>query len=181
MEQKIIDYIKDTYSPEAILLGGSRAKGREQEVSDWDVFLLGSQKGKAGSALSDGELLDVVFKNWPEENKSLTISSGPLWPVKVLFDGSDGKLSPLLERTKEDFEKGPMVLYKDRVQEKFEKMKSFQRKIEKYQDDPMVEFFYAGVFYEFALRAWFEQQNKWSLSPAEAIPHIKLVHFRSFY
>jgi len=173
MEQKIINYIKDTFNPEVILLGGSRAKGREKKDSDWDLFLLKPTKGKGGLVEYAGELLEITFKSWPEKNKPLTIPSGPLLPVKILFDNSNGNLQLLLDQTEEAFKKGPMVLYKNSVLERFEKLISWQRKIKKYQDHPMVEFFYAGIFYEFAIRAWFELQNKWSVSPAEAISYIK--------
>jgi len=173
MEQKIIEYIKSKYNPEVILLAGSRSKGTEKEGSDWDLFLLGPKKENGGFESFEGEPLDVTFKSWPEESKPLTIPSGPLWPVKVLLDNSEGKLSLLLEQTKVAFEKGPMDLYRNSVLERFEKLTSWQRKIEKYQDNPMIEFFYAGVFYEFAIKAWFELQNKWSISPSEAISYIK--------
>jgi hypothetical protein len=35
-----------------------------------------------------------------------------------------------------------------------------------------VEFSYAGAFYEFVIRAWFELQDKWSTSTAEALEYI---------
>ena len=78
MEGKIIEYIKAQYNPEVILLAGSRAKGKETDGSDWDLFLLGPKKGNGGFINFEGQLLDITFKSWPEENKSLTIPSGPL-------------------------------------------------------------------------------------------------------
>lgn len=173
MEDKIIEHLKMEYEPEVILLAGSRMKGKETEKSDWDLFLLGPKKGNGGFVKFEGERLDVTFKSWPEENKSLNIPSGPLWPVKILLDKSDGRLSKVLAKTGEDFGKGPLTLYKNGVMERFEKLDSWRRKIEKYADSPMVEFFYAGIFYEFAIRAWFELQDKWSLAPTEALPIIQ--------
>lgn len=172
-EQKIVEYIKTEYDPEVILLGGSRAKDKETEKSDWDLFLFGPKKGNGGFVEFEGQRLDVTFKSWPEENKPLTIPSGPLWPLKVLLDSSEGRLQKLLTKTEEDFSKGPLTLYRSGVLERFEKLDSWRMKIEKYGDNPMVEFFYAGVFYEFAIRAWFELQDKWSLAPAEAIAVIQ--------
>lgn len=173
MESKIIQYLKTEYEPEVILLAGSRAKGRETDKSDWDLFLLGPKKGSGGFVDFEGQLLDVTFKNWPEENKPLTIPSGPLWPLRVLLDNSGEKFTKVLAKTQEDFGKGPLALYKSGVLERFEKLDSWKSKIEKYADNPLVEFFYAGVFYEFAIRAWFELQDKWSLSPTEALPIIQ--------
>ncbi|MBI2086656.1 MAG: nucleotidyltransferase domain-containing protein [Candidatus Zambryskibacteria bacterium] len=180
MEGKIIKYIKTEHDPEVILLAGSRAKGKETSGSDWDIFLLGPKKGNGGFIDFEGERLDITFKNWPDEDKPLTIPSGPLWPLKILLDNSEGKLSKVLTKTEEDFSKGPLTLYKNGVLERFEKLDSWKLKIEKYCDNPMVEFFYAGVFYEFAIRAWFELQDKWSLAPVEAIRVIKLED-KDFY
>lgn len=173
MEEKIIAYLKAEYSPEVILLGGSRARGRENEKSDWDLFLLGSKKENGVFLDFQGARLDVTFKRWPEENKPLTIPYGPLWPVKVLLDNSQDKLSQVLAKTAEDFGKGPLTLYSEAVLGRFERLDSWKRKIEKYGDNPMVEFFYAGFFYEIAIRLWFEVRDRWPLTPAEALPLIK--------
>ena len=172
-ESNITEYLKVEFDPEVILLGGSRAKGKETEKSDWDLFLIGNKKGKAGLVEFEGQRLDITFKSWPEEDKPLTIPSGPLWPLKVLVDNSNGKLSKVLVKTEKDFGKGPLTLYKNGVLERFEKLDSWKRKIEKYADNPMVEYFYAGIFYEIAIRAWFELQDKWSLAPAESLPIIQ--------
>lgn len=180
LESKIIDYIKVEYDPEVILLGGSRARGSETEKSDWDLFLLGSKKENGGFLDFHGARLDVTFKKWPEENKPLTIPYGPLWPVKVLLDNSKRKLSQVLTKTEEDFCKGPLTLYREAVAGRFERLDSWKRKIEKYRDNPMVEFFYAGFFYEIAIRLWFEVRDRWPLTPAEAFPII-LAEDKEFY
>lgn len=173
MEQKIIDYIKSEYQPEAILLGGSRMKGTATEKSDWDLFLIGSKKENGGFLEFEGQRLDVTLKSWPDENSPLTIPTGPLWPIRVLSDSSQGKLEKVLRTTEEYFRKGPMILYKDKVLGRLQKLDSWKRKIEKYADTPMVEFVYAGVFYEIAIQVWLELQNTWSLAPVEALSIIQ--------
>lgn len=40
MEQDIIAHIKDGYHPDAIILHGSRARGKERDHSDWDFIFL---------------------------------------------------------------------------------------------------------------------------------------------
>lgn len=180
IEEKIVEYIKSEYKPEVILLGGSRARGRATEKSDWDLFLLGSNREDGGHVEFEGEHLDVSFKDWPEENKPLTIPYSPLWPVKILLDESQGRLSRVLEKTEEDFGKGPLTLYNKGISGRFQRLDSWKRKIERYNDNPLVEFFYAGAFYEFALRLWFEAQNRWPLTPAEALPAIQ-AEDKEFY
>jgi hypothetical protein len=44
MEQTIVDYLRETYKPEAIILHGSRASGHERAHSDWDFVLLYSSE-----------------------------------------------------------------------------------------------------------------------------------------
>ena len=180
MESKIIEYIKSEYNPEAILLGGSRMKGKEIEKSDWDLFLIGPRKGEKGFVEFEGQRLDVVFKPWPDDDKALTIPTGPLWPIKVVFDQSEGRLQKLLERTEAQFMKGPWVLHKELILERMQKMDSWKRKMEKYVTVPMVEFVYAGVFYQIGIQTWFEVHNMWSQSPAEALPIIEEKD-KSFY
>ena len=51
MQNDIVHYLKEKYKPNAIILHGSRARGREREHSDWDfIFLYNSanlgQKGR---------------------------------------------------------------------------------------------------------------------------------------
>jgi predicted nucleotidyltransferase len=180
MESKIIEYIKTEYDPEAVLLGGSRMKGRETEKSDWDLFLIAPRKGKKGFVEFEGERLDVVFKSWPDDNKVLTIPTGPLWPIKVVFDRSEGRLEKLLEKTKENFLEGPWIQHKELILERMQKMDSWKRKMEKYVTNPMVEFVFAGVFYEIAIQTWCEVHDMWSQSPAEALPIIEEKE-KSFY
>ncbi len=173
MEAKIIEFIKSEYDPEVILLGGSRAKGRETEKSDWDLFILGPKKGNGGFVDFEGQHLDITFKNWPEQGKALTIPSGPLWPLKVLLDNSGEKLSKLLKQTEENYHKGPLILYRDLVLDRLGKLESWERKMNRYADNPQVEFWYTGAFYELAIRLWLEFQNKWSLPAAEVLEVIK--------
>ena len=173
MEDKIVEFIKSEYDPEVILLGGSRAKGKETEKSDWDLFLLGSKKENGGFLDFKNSRLDVTFKKWPEENKPLTLPYAPLWPIRVLLDNSEGRLQKVLNKTEEDFGKGPLTLYSEAVSGRFERIDSWKRKIEKYRDNPMVEYFYAGFFYEIAIRLWFEVRDRWPLTPAEGLPLIR--------
>lgn len=180
IEQKIVDFIKQEYDPEVILLAGSRARGRETEKSDWDIFLLGSKKEIEGFQYLEGARLDITFKAWPEENKPLTIPYGPLWPVKVLLDNSQGKLANVLTKTEEVYKEGPRVLYAKGISYRFVMLESWRRKIEKYGGNPMVEFYYAGFFYEIAIRLWFEVRNKWPLTPSEGLPVIE-VEDKEFY
>lgn len=173
MESKIISYLKSEFAPDAILLGGSRAKGRATEKSDWDLFLVGAKKNTTGFVDFEGQRLDVTFKDWPQEGKPLTIPTGPLWPLNVLVDDSHGQLEKVLIATKDYLNEGPLAQHKGKIADRLGKLDSWKRKIEKYANSPMVEFVYAGIFYEVAIRVWFEVHNMWSLAPVEALPIIE--------
>lgn len=73
MEQRITEFLIAEYNPEVILLGGSRARGKETEKSDWDLFLLGAKKENGGFLEFEDARLDVTFKKWPEESKSRSV------------------------------------------------------------------------------------------------------------
>jgi hypothetical protein len=173
MEQKIIDFLISEYQPEAVLLGGSRMKGTETEKSDWDFFLVGAKNVRNEFVQFEGQRLDVTCKEWPEKNKALTIPTGPLWPIKVILDNSHGRLENVLSATKDMFNAGPFNLHKNAVLTRLQKLDSWNRKIEKYHTDPMVEFVYAGIFYEVSIRVWFEIRDMWPKAPVEALPIIK--------
>lgn len=174
IQDKIIEYLKNEYDPEAIILAGSRVTGHELKDSDWDLWLLNSaKKSKAGFLKFEDEFLDVTIKDWPEEDKFFSIPYGPLYPSKVLFAKSEERAKELIKRTKEAYNQGPLDLYKDSVMSRFSKLTRWLGKIKQNVDNPLVEFFYAGYFYEVCLRAWFEVQNKWPVSPKQGLEKIK--------
>ena len=49
MEEKITTYLKERYSPDAIILHGSRAIGEAREHSDWDFIFLYKSEPTAGA------------------------------------------------------------------------------------------------------------------------------------
>lgn len=174
VQDKIINYLKDKYDPEAIVLAGSRATGHEIEGSDWDLWLLNpTKKDGAGFLKFEDQSLNVTLKDWPEGDNFLTIPYKPLWPSKFIFTKSKEKAEELIEKTKEAYSKGPLDLYKDSVMDRFKRLYRWKTKIEQNVDNPPVEFLYAGYFYEVCIRAWFELKNRWPVSPRQGLPEIK--------
>lgn len=60
MQEKIIEHLQETYKPDAIILHGSRARGKERERSDWDIIFLYSQatEVKNGRELFEGQNIE---------------------------------------------------------------------------------------------------------------------------
>lgn len=68
MEQAIIDYLRETYKPEAIILHGSRASGHARARSDWDFVLLheqGMELPVNGRAYVSGENIEFTHHPLP--------------------------------------------------------------------------------------------------------------------
>lgn len=174
IEKQLTSFLRKEYKPEAIVLAGSRAHGTHLADSDWDVFLLCKREHRGTFVQWQKELLDVSFRPWPmTKNVVLTIPYGPLFPVRILFDGTHGKLQAILKNTEATFHKGPLVAYPAGCRERVQKLNRWQTKLKKHIKHPDIQFYYAGYAYESLVRCWFEQQNLWPLPPATALPYLK--------
>lgn len=176
MEEKIADYLKSEYSeynPQAMLLVGSRASGHQSKGSDWDLYVLGPDKHRGIFFEWNGELLDVSFKELPAEDGTLTNPYKPLWPVKILLDSTAGVLNKVLQNTKAEYDKGPLIAYAEGCEDRLRKLQRGVHKIRKYENDRQVQFHYLTYNYHFLIRSWFEQHNLWPLPPREALPYIQ--------
>lgn len=173
-QAQIVGFLRKKYRPRAIVLAGSRATGKSSVDSDWDLFLFCDKKQRGGFFESNGMLLDLTFHEWPKsKDYVLTIPYGPLYPVKVLYDDTQGELKKILKRTEKVYRVGPLKSYPDGCAERLQKLDRWKGKIEKHEEHPEILFYYAGYVYEFFVRVWFEQQNLWPLPPAEAFPVMK--------
>ena len=59
--EKIISYLKETYSPEAIIIYGSFADGSANENSDFDALVISDRDKTHDSSVIDGTILDVFI------------------------------------------------------------------------------------------------------------------------
>ncbi len=160
------------YQPDAIILMGSRARGTAENTSDWDIIVYTNDEHKGGFFNFQKQILDVTFKPLPHDSW-LTIHYGPVYPATVLYDASKGVLDRLLKKTEAAYQKGPLLLYHDGCAERVKKLRQQYFKIKRHEIRHDVQYYYAGIFYEFAIRVWFEQQNIWPLPPAEGLPFIE--------
>ena len=144
------------------------------EQSDWDLYLFCEKEYSGGFYEWNGALLDITFRKWPQEgHDALTNAYAPLFPVKVLFDESDGALDHLLTQTETAHVLGPMKGYAKGCSMRMQKLLRKYEKMEKYTADPDVQFFYLGEFHALAVRLWFERQNIWPLPPKTAFASIR--------
>lgn len=174
MEQQLVEFLREKYHPHVIVLVGSRANETHTADSDWDLFLFCDTKRVGGISKWNDQELDITFHEWPKpEGWIFTNPYSPVWPVKVLFDDTDGVFDAVLKQTEEVCQKGPKVVYPTGCEERLHKLDRWIGKLEKYRDNPEVQFYYTGIAYEAFIRVWFEQRNLWSLPPAQALPFIR--------
>jgi predicted nucleotidyltransferase len=57
--EKIIRYLEETYSPDAIIIYGSFADGSANEHSDFDALVMADRDKLHDSSVIDGTILDV--------------------------------------------------------------------------------------------------------------------------
>lgn len=117
----------------------------------------------------EGLKIDANFAGWPGEGHYFDAGFGPVNPIRVLFDGSNGRLQQLLQATKDAYEKGPLMLQPDECTYHVRSLNRNIAKIKKHEAEPEVQFYYKSKFYEFFIKVWFERQNKWVPSPAQGL------------
>lgn len=106
MEQDIISHLRETFSPTAIILHGSRAVGRERPHSDWDIVLLfdaDSEMPKNGRLLWREQNIEYSCHKLPisdiEEPFGVKLQFG-----RVLYESND-EATKLLQDAKDLYEK----------------------------------------------------------------------------
>lgn len=60
--EKILKYLRETYSPEAIIVYGSFADGSEGEHSDFDALVIAESEKRHDSSVIGGVVLDVFIR-----------------------------------------------------------------------------------------------------------------------
>lgn len=90
MQEEIVEHLKATYQPDAIILHGSRARGKAREHSDWDFILLYHN----ASDVKNGREL------YKDQNVERTVHRLP-----ITVEGLEGEFSTKLQQAKVVYEK----------------------------------------------------------------------------
>jgi predicted nucleotidyltransferase len=180
MEEKIVEYLKSKYNPQAILLTGSRVSGKAVKESDWDIYVVTPEKHRGEFVEWNDELLDITFKELPEKVGILTNPYKPLWPVKILLDNTDGVLDKVLANTKAKYDEGPLRVYSEGCSDRLRQLQRGVHKVKKFENDVQIQFYYLTYGYYFLIRSWFEQHNVWPMPPADGLYYIQ-EHDKDFW
>ena len=174
-ETEIIEYLKKTYNPIAILLHGSRAIGKNRPHSDWDIIMLfdaeiprrGHREEIAGE---DAEW--KAFQLPVLEGKIVDTFDVYLQFAKVLWE-KDSVGSNLLKIASAEYEKGPNITQDQLKREK----QFFRHKILGMKDDkdtPYMFLRHLSVLFNRASNTWFEiLHNEFAKPYYVAMPMIQ--------
>jgi hypothetical protein len=106
MQADIVNHLRETFNPDAIILHGSRARGRERANSDWDFILLfnGEPSTGTGRQLFKGQNLEYTTAVLPVADIYEEFG-GKLQGAKVLYE-KDGEGTALLNRAETTYAEG---------------------------------------------------------------------------
>jgi hypothetical protein len=106
MQTEIVNHLKEKFSPDAIILHGSRARGKERPHSDWDFILLfsGETELKTGRTLFKDQNIEYTVTMLPVKNVYEEFGA-KLQQAKVLYE-SNGSGTELLKRAEEYYSEG---------------------------------------------------------------------------
>lgn len=155
--QVIVDYLKATYEPEAVILHGSRAIGKERQHSDWDILMLFKSEPIRKSNREDIEGEDVEWKAFTlpvEQSRVLDDFGVVLQNARVLWE-RNGEGNNLLELAQSEYAKGAQLTKEDHIRYR----QFLTHKLHSLEDDrdtPYMFLRHLGEFFNRASNWWFE-------------------------
>lgn len=169
---RITEYLKAKYAPEAIVLHGSRARGRAARTSDWDVDVFVREPKEGGPEMWGEALLDV-------EVVPLTVSDADLRGRErvhlrkgtVLFDAGAGVGQEMVARAEQAYAAGRGLSRREAEYRRVRLWRILQR-LMRTPGEPEVFAYHLAHFYPSAIRYWFEMKDRWSEPIYEAMEII---------
>ena len=175
IEAEIVEYLIAKWSPEVILLGGSRAANEETPSSDWDLYLIGNYSAKdCVPEQFAGHHLDVEVRPRSDvPGDVFRLFYGPIRSLKVLLDSSDHLGKRIVEQTRVAYERGPDPKSPEILDLDRSEMARIATKILSHSADPEACFTNLGLFHRMAVQFWFEKRRRWPLPPRRGLPIIR--------
>lgn len=177
IENKLIEHVKEKYSPVGILIHGSRANGNFRENSDWDFAIFVDNEIETEREIVLGQNIEIKTVLYKKEinNISEYVPQFRKGNIRIVYD-PQGLCANFIELAEELFKKG-------RPQEDYSEtefkghgawMLSHIGGMIDYKDDQLAFFRKLSEFYGRALNYWFRfKKHDWMLQVYESIPRIK--------
>ncbi|MBX9977870.1 MAG: nucleotidyltransferase domain-containing protein [Alphaproteobacteria bacterium] len=171
MIESITQHLMQIYSPHAILLHGSRARGDAVTTSDYDLVIILDNPVTAQPHIFKGCALDICGL-FPDIHV-LKTGNTPIWPIQLLYDHEKMWGECIMAETKRVFDAGPEALLEHEWTNRFNYTTRLMSRLLSRGDDLMIRNYYLGDFYERMIRYWFEKKCVWTMSIYKALPHIE--------
>lgn len=173
MQKEILDYLIGKFSPEVVILHGSRASGKNRENSDWDIFIFTKVQARGGTEEFMGNQLDIIIISLPLEEDDFIDEYGYVLNNSIVLIDNEDHLG---ERLKGESVK-VYSLGKKITPEKISNRRNYMsRTLDRMSgtvDKPELFLLYLGFFYEKALNYWFELKDRYSKPAYDAIEDIR--------
>lgn len=182
--KKIVEFLKERYNPEVIILVGSRAVGDYKVNSDWDIYIFTKKRMKK-------ENPDQFYNSLPEELKKEDLDiyrndldinsfSDKLWRdlrnSEVILDNKNKLGHKLREKSIKLYKKGPTKWTKEFALGRKYKAQRYIKKFEdNYKDKNYAELFnrICWHFVENIIEWWFGIRQEFPLRPQDKFTYIK--------
>lgn len=173
--ESLVEFLKKSYNPEAIILAGSRASGKYRKSSDWDFTILVKKSPIERRQMVDGQYLDIRFIELPlPEDYELWTTWSPYKYNKIVLDNEEKLAQRIVENTNKAYQQGPKPLASVELQNRKQRLAKLVDKLFEITDDPELSMFYLGqMYFSIILRYWFELRQEWAVTVYEALPYIK--------
>tara|TARA_B100000508_G_C11413328_1_gene254422 strand:+ start:65 stop:697 length:633 start_codon:yes stop_codon:yes gene_type:complete len=155
MEQEITEHLREMFKPNAIILHGSRAVGREREHSDWDLFLIyeaGTVLPKNGRLIWQDQNIEYSHHVLPVEN--IEDEFGVKLQFGRVLHEVGGEGTKLLEQVK-DYYRKPINWSDEHCESHRLWMKGRVDGMRDTVDQPLVFERYASDFYARITNYWY--------------------------
>lgn len=154
MLEKITEHLQKTYKPNAILLHGSRARGKERVHSDWDFVFLYYTPGQYqnGREVFAGQNIEFSMHVLPVEDIYNGFSNKLQVAQVVYEENSEG--SDLLKRAAAYYEQG-VYWTKEKLTDHKIWMQGRVGGMEDNLDNPMLFAKYHADFYQRVFNYWY--------------------------
>lgn len=177
MDQKlttIVEQLRHLYSPQIIILYGSRATETAKENSDWNFLIFSQQPSSEQKEIIDGERISLNFQPLlTDQTTVLEIHQIPLHDAKIVFDNSAGLSQRLVDHSQQLYKQGPIALTETEIRLKAAELAETTSKLKQSQADEEAFLATLGQLYNLVLDDWYQVNQVWRASSGGTFSEVQ--------